>query len=365
MSERAKRPRNARIEALRVCAIACIAVFHTFQPWFEAATEGSWDAAPGLLAALGCVSLLGAFGNHVFFLISGFFLVPRAADASHEKGYWGSQLRVCARRAATILVSVALWAAVALAVNAWVMPVGRVSLTDLTWLVGGLQFIWVYLVVMLAVPLIGWVWARVRSPRATVIAIAVVVFAVNAYIAFVSPGADERGLLEWRKLMSAVSYVVAFLTGGALAGARLGWGRRALAASAAACVVAACAAGLAENLWLLKALSFKSTSLLSFALAVSLMACAAGTRPSERAEKGRLAALVRATTPSILGFYIAQSVFTSAWHPAANELLERALGAGDAAFLAVGVLASLVFLAVVLLVDRALRVSLLKLLHLA
>lgn len=365
MGERTRRPRNARIEALRVIAIACIAVFHTFQPWFEAATDGSWAAGPGLLAALGCVSLLGAYGNHVFFLISGFFLVPRAAAASRDDGYWSAQLRACGRRALTVLASVAVWAAVALAVNAWVVPVGRVSLTDPTWLVGGLQFIWVYLAVMVAVPVIGWVWARVRSPRGVVLVVTVVVFAVNAYIAFVSPGSDERGLLEWRKLMSAVSYVVAFLVGGALSGARLSWGPRALAASAACCVVAACAAGLASDLWLLKALSFKSTSLLSFALAVSSMACAAGGMGEGRLETGRLAAAIRATTPSILGFYIAQSVFTSAWHPVANELLASALGVGPAAFLATGTLASLVFLAAVLLADRALRVSLLRLLRLA
>lgn len=365
MSEQAKRPRNARIEALRALAIAGIAVFHTFQPWFEAATDGIWSTTPELLAALGCVSLLGAYGNHVFFLISGFFLVPRAARASQEEGYWGAQLRAFGRRALVILSSVAIWAAVALAVSTWVAPIERVSLTSLSWLVGGLQFIWVYLVVVACVPLIGWVWARVRSPRAAVCALAVVVFAVNAYIAFVSPGSDERGLLEWRKLMSAVSYVVAFLAGGALAESRLGWGRRMLAVSGACCIIAACAAGLSENLWLLKALSFKSTSLLSFALAVSSMACAAGARPNGHSEGDHPAALIRAITPSILGFYIAQSMFTSAWHPAANELLARALEAGSAAFLATGVLASLAFLSVVLIVDRVLRINLLRRLSLA
>ena len=364
MSATKKQPRDVRVEALRVIAIACIAVFHTFQPWFEAATEGSWSAGPVLLSALGCVNLLGSYGNHVFFLISGFFLVPRAAAAASEKDYWASQLRTFCRRAVTILASVAVWAAVALAVSAWVVPVGRVSLTDLTWLVGGLQFIWVYLVVMLAVPLIGWVWAHVRSPRTVVCVLVAAVFVVNAYIAFVSPGADERGLLEWRKLMSAVSYVAAFLAGGALAGTRLDWGRRALAASVVLSVGAACFAGATGNLWLAKALSFKSTSLLSFALAVSSLACAAQTPPKDSGQ-GRLAAAIRATTPSILGFYIAQSVFTSSWHPVAHDLLSAALAWGPVAFLAVGVVASLVFLAALLIVDRLLRVSLLKLLRLA
>ena len=60
----AQAPRNARIEALRLVAILAIAVFHTFQPWFAAATADSWDVwvtSPAMLAALGCISLLGAY----------------------------------------------------------------------------------------------------------------------------------------------------------------------------------------------------------------------------------------------------------------------------------------------------------------
>ena len=91
MSESTARPRNLSIEALRLVAIAGIAIFHTFQPWFAAATDGTWQAGAPALAALGCVSLLGAYGNNVFFLISGMFLVPRAADASSERGYWRDQ----------------------------------------------------------------------------------------------------------------------------------------------------------------------------------------------------------------------------------------------------------------------------------
>ena len=69
---------------------------------------------------------------------------------------------------------------------------------------------------VLATPLMGWVWRRVRRPVPVVWALVACVFAVNAYIAFVSPGDEVRGLLEWRKLMSAVSYLVSFLAGGAL-----------------------------------------------------------------------------------------------------------------------------------------------------
>lgn len=360
MGETGRQRRNARIEALRLIAIACIAVFHTFQPLFDALTAGSWEAGAPMRLALGCVSLLGAYGNHVFFLISGFFLVPRAAQAAREKGFLATQLRASGRRAATILASVALWAAVALVVSAWVVPLEGVSLGSAGWLVGGLQFIWVYLAVVVAVPLIGWAWARVRSPRAVVCALVCATLAVNAYIAFVSPGGAERGLLEWRKLMSAASYLVAFLTGGALAGADLSWGRRALAASVAASVAAEAWAALSNDLVLLGALSFKSTSALSFALAVSSLACVAA-RGEDPGAEGPLAAAARALAPSILGFYIVQSMFYSLWRPAADALLAAVAAAGPLALLATGTLFSLAFLAAVLLVDRLFRVRLARL----
>ena len=101
--------RNPRVEALRLVAIVGIAIFHTFQPWFEAATDGSWAASPLTLVAVGLISLLGAYGNHVFFLISGFFLVPRAAARSGEPGYWREQARAAARRSVAILLTVALY----------------------------------------------------------------------------------------------------------------------------------------------------------------------------------------------------------------------------------------------------------------
>ena len=373
-----KAPRDARIEALRLAAIASIAVFHTFQPWFAAATDGSWTADAPTLWALGLISLLGAFGNHVFFMVSGLFLVPQAARAAHEPDYWLTQARRTARRAATILASVVLYAALALAVNAWVTPVDGVGLDKTWWLLGGLEFIWVYLMLIAATPVMGWVWARVRKPEAVVGALAVAVFALNAYIAFVSPGEAERGLLEWRKLMSAVSYLVAYLVGGALGARRTrlleeGHDSRpgllgsplpltiALAASATVEAVAACS----NNLGLLAALSFKSTSVLSFALATG--AVCAVTGPHRNADRpSRAAAAVRWPTPAILGYYISQSMFAGLWRPAFEDICAGALDAGGPlVLLATGVVASVALLAVVLVVDRLVRVNLLRQVHLS
>lgn len=84
------RVRDARVEALRLAAIAGIAVFHTFQSWFAAAVSGAWAPGTAALWALGTISLLGAFGNHVFFAVSAYFLIPSAVRASQQQGYWGA-----------------------------------------------------------------------------------------------------------------------------------------------------------------------------------------------------------------------------------------------------------------------------------
>ena len=363
MSERNPRPRNLRIEALRLIAIAGIAVFHTFQPWFSAATDGSWAPSAASLTVLGCVSLLGTYGNHVFFIVSGLFLIPRAAQASRDEGYWAAQARSLARRALVIGASVVLYALIVLAVSTWVAPIEGVALGQSAWLLGGLEFIWVYLACVVAVPVIGWAWRRVRAPRTVVTAILVCVFAVNAYIAFISPGGEVRDLLEWRKLMSAVTYLVAFLAGGALGEKNLARPGRALAVSCGAALLLEGAAAVAGNTWLLGALSFKSTSLLSFALAAASVSLAA-TAPAEAGD-GPASRVVRLLAPSILGFYVSQSMFYPLWRPAIDGLCAAAAAAGEAALLAVGAFASLALLVALLLFDRAVRIPLLRAARLA
>lgn len=361
--------RNPRIEALRLVAIAGIALFHTFQPWFSAATDGSWAAGPLITWALGCVSLLGAYGNHVFFLISGLFLVPRAAQASTTAGYWPDQVRKTGRRALTILASVALYALVALAVSTGVVPVEGVSLHEAGWLVGGLEFVWLYLVFVALVPLVGWTWRRMRRPHAAVFVLVSMAFALNAYIAFLSPGEVDRGLLEWRKLMSAASYLVAFLVGGVLGETQSRRPARALAACAAVAVVVEGAAAFMGSSDVLVALSFKSTSALSFALAVLSVAYAARSADAATAPAStptnHAAALTCRAAPCVLGFYLAQSVFSPLWRPLADALTQAAAAGGDVALLVAGTAFSLALLAVMLLTDALVRLPLLRWLGLA
>ena len=72
-----KAARNIVIEALRLVAVAGIAVFHTFQWAFQAVCVGAVEYAPLAIfpysGALGFINLLGCWANEVFFMISGYF----------------------------------------------------------------------------------------------------------------------------------------------------------------------------------------------------------------------------------------------------------------------------------------------------
>lgn len=80
-----KASRNTSIEALRLVAVAGIAIFHTFQWTFQAVCTGLPEYAPLAVfpysGALGFINLLGCWANEVFFMISGYFLIPSAVRA--------------------------------------------------------------------------------------------------------------------------------------------------------------------------------------------------------------------------------------------------------------------------------------------
>lgn len=92
-----KAARNISIEALRLVAVAGIAIFHTFQWTFQAACTGMPEYAP-LVAfpysgVLGLINLLGCWANEVFFMISGYFLIASAARAWNDGATWASQMQ--------------------------------------------------------------------------------------------------------------------------------------------------------------------------------------------------------------------------------------------------------------------------------
>lgn len=356
--------REPRVEALRLVAAASIAVFHTFMPWFYELTHSYGLGAyivdnPVTTPLLGFFNLLGAFGNNVFFFISGLFLVPAAARASLQGGYWAAQRAKTAARVKQILATVALYLALILGVSAFVTPIEGVSLAKLPSLLVWLEFIWVYLALTTLAPAIGWVWARIRRPKAAAAVIIAAVFAVNAYIAFFDMGDLDRGLLDWRKLMSAVTYFAAFIGGAALADVRLRPGAAAtlLAAAVGVSLGVECKLAWSRELLLMYATSFKSTSALSFAMAAAAVFFA---RRND-GKKGAGLGLATRFSPSILGFYILQSLTSPLWQPAFGELLEDVYlmpQTTSCEMLAAGVGLSLALLAGLLAFDRVFRLRL-------
>lgn len=359
-----KTAREPRVEALRLVAAASIAVFHTFMPWFYELTHcyglGAYIVDnPVATPLLGFFNLLGAFGNNVFFFISGLFLVPAAARASLQDGYWAAQRAKTAERVKHILATVVLYLTLILGVSTFVAPIEGVSLAKLPSLLVWLEFIWVYLALTALAPAIGWAWARLRHPKAIAAAIIALVFAVNAYIAFFNMGDLDRDLLDWRKLMSAVTYFAAFVGGAVLADARLRPGAAAalLTATIGVSLCVECKLAWSRELLLMYATSYKSTSALSFAMA------AAAVLFARRCDGKKGARLEPATrfSPSILGFYILQSLTSPLWQPAFRGLLEDVYlmpQTTSCEMLAAGVGLSLALLAGLLVFDRAFRLRL-------
>lgn len=359
-----KAAREPRVEALRLVAAASIAVFHTFMPWFYELTHcyglGAYIVDnPIATPLLGFFNLLGAFGNNVFFFISGLFLVPAAARTSLQGGYWAAQRAKTAARVKQILATVALYLALILGVSAFAVPIEGVSLAKLPSLLVWLEFIWVYLALTALAPVIGWAWARLRHPKAVAAAIIAAVFAVNAYIAFFDMGDLDRGLLDWRKLMSAVTYFASFIGGAALAEVRLRPGAAAalLAAAVGVSIGVECKLAWSRELLLMYATSFKSTSALSFAMAAAAVLFAR----RNGGKKGAGLGLATRFSPSILGFYILQSLTSPLWQPAFRELLEDVYlmpQTTSCEMLAAGVGLSLALLVGLLVFDLAFRLRL-------
>ena len=359
-----KTAREPRVEALRLVAAASIAVFHTFMPWFYELTHcyglGAYIVDnPVATPLLGFFNLLGAFGNNVFFFISGLFLVPAAARASLQDGYWAAQRAKTAERVKHILATVVLYLTLILGVSALAVPIEGVSLAKLPSLLVWLEFIWVYLALTALAPAIGWAWARLRHPKAIAAAIIALVFAVNAYIAFFNMGDLDRDLLDWRKLMSAVTYFAAFVGGAVLADVRLRPGAAAalLTATIGVSLGVECKLAWSRELLLMYATSYKSTSALSFAMAAAAVLFA---RRNDGKKGARLEPATR-FSPSILGFYILQSLTSPLWQPAFKELLEDVYlmpQTTSCEMLAAGVGLSLALLAGLLVFDRAFRLRL-------
>ena len=381
--ERAK-SRMLSVEVLRVCALLGIAIFHTFQNWYGAVVSGeamSWVVAetlyqPSSLAVMGCMDQLGAWGNHVFFMISGYFLLPRvmrdaiAGESVEEEG------NKTFRRVVNILSTVAFYVVFAWVVALLAPQAELVSMTGVGWLAQGLQFVWLYVLFVLLCPVLGRLMARCQRHMVWVLAVTTfVVYAANLYIAFFAPGDEYRTLWEWRKMMSGVTYGLSFVMGGCI-GARSSLAAREPRANSpmVVLILAILVTILAEtyaavrcDLSLLTALSYKSTSPFACAMAVAALNYAVSLPSDAGSRHLGLARACAYMTSGMLGFYVMQALFSWGWHRCVSELIGYAIDSGFWTFVLSGVLLSaLLFLALVsvdVLVRQPMMAWINKLLH--
>lgn len=362
-----KAARNIAIEALRLIAVAGIAVFHTFQWTFQATCAGLPEYVP--LAAfphsgvLGFINLLGCWANEVFFMISGYFLIASAARAWDDGATWKLQMQRTAQRLGKVVMPTAFYCVVALAWSTVVSPIPDVTLNTHCWYTLGLEFIWVYAATVFMAPWFGLAKCRLsqKSYTTTVIAVGILAFVVNGYLAAMST--TSAGEFSWlQKLMSAATYVIAFLIGGLLrdvtdamdsdrAGAL---GMRSLTAVLALATILEGALSFTGNLTAMAVLSYKSTSLISFALAAASLLFAATRRSASG--NPRTAGVIVTLSTATLGFYVMQSLTSSLWRPVFNTLLANILVSENspaAICIITGTIISIVFALALLIIDAA------------
>lgn len=362
-----KAARNISIEALRLVAVAGIAIFHTFQWAFQAVCAGMPEYAP--LAAfpysgtLGFINLLGCWANEVFFMISGYFLIASAARAWDGGATWASQMQRTVQRLGKVVFPTAFYCLAALAWSTAISPIPDVTLDTHYWYTLGLEFIWVYAATVCIAPLFGLAKNRLskKSYTAAVIVVGILAFVVNGYLAAMS--ATSGGEFSWlQKLMSAVTYVIAFLIGGLLrdvtgamdsekAGAL---GTRSLAAVLAIATILEGVLSFTGNLTAMAVLSYKSTSLISFALAAASLLFAATRRSASG--NPRTAGVIVTLSTATLGFYVMQSLASSLWRPVFNTLLANILVSQNspaAICIITGTVISIVFALALLIIDAA------------
>lgn len=359
--------RNLPIELLRVCAIIGIAIFHTFAPAFQqatAATPAITMPAPALWL-LGIMMILGSWGNHVFFMISGYFLIPQSMRHVDEAGYWKTQYQCAGRRALMAAACVAFYAILAFALR---LPSAK-SLGH--WTIG-LEFVWLYCAFVLLAPAVAWCMCRLPDLvfRTGLIILLAIVYALNIGIA-VNHGSSPASfaLTDWQKWMSAVTYLFSFIVAGTLGSLQVtpsGLCRR--ITLALACTATLAAYALAVNLptsALLPALSFKSTSPLAFILAATALMAAAGVNNPPHDDCSPFWRCIRFLAPGIIGFYIMQSATVEIWQPWFISTMAAVSEAGNALWFATGIVLSLGLVLTAVVFDQLIRRPLLHSINLA
>lgn len=332
-----KASRNTSIEALRLVAVVGIAIFHTFQWTFQAVCTGVPEYAP--LAAfpysgiLGFINLLGCWANEVFFMISGYFLIPSAVRALQNGSSARDLTSKSLARLKKIVLPTLFYCAVCLFVSMYVYPLPEISLHEIGWLTLGIEFIWVYAASVLLVPVIALARKRIGGKNAPLVVtlLMIATFGVNLYIA--ATANETAGIILWRKLMSAVTYLVAFIAAGEMRFVLEHSDKTFVAQKSKVVLIGLVAAAIALELLLsansqyaaLWILSYKSTSAISFILAATSVAAAALHQPRREASVTDKA--IASLAAGTLGFYAVQSFTCNVWRPIFNNAI-YAMAAG-------------------------------------
>lgn len=362
-----KAARNISIEALRLVAVAGIAVFHTFQWTFQAVCTGLPEYAPlaafPYSGALGFINLLGCWANEVFFMISGYFLIPSAIRAIKNGSSAQSLTLKSLERLKKIVLPTLFYCSACLLVSMYVYPLPEISLHEIGWLTLGIEFIWVYAASVLLVPVIALIRQQIGSKRApfVVALLTFTTFGINCYIA--ATANEAAGIVLWRKLMSAVTYLVAFIAAGEMRFVLECHGNASCAQKSKIVLIGLVAATIALELLLsansqydaLWKLSYKSASVISFILATASVAAAALHQPRHEVPVADKAIISLAA--GTLAFYAVQSFTCNVWRPIFdNAIYSMATGiqTGDprpAAAILLGILMSLCLALALLLMD--------------
>lgn len=265
------------------------------------------------------------------------------------------------QRLGKVVFPTAFYCLVALVWSTVVSPIPDVSLGTHYWYTLGLEFIWVYAATVCLAPLFGLAKSRLskRSYAATVIIIGILAFVANGYLAAMSSA--NGGEFSWlQKIMSAATYVVAFLVGGLLrdvtdamdSGRVRSLGMRSLIAVLAIVIILEGTLSFTGNLAAMATLSYKSTSLISFALAAASLLFTA-TR-NNASSNPRVAGVIVTLSAATLGFYVMQSLTSSLWRPIFSAMLANILVAQSipaSICIATGTAISIVFALTLLVVD--------------
>ncbi len=362
-----KASRNTTIEALRLVAVAGIAIFHTFQWTFQAVCTGLPEYAPLAVfpysGALGFINLLGCWANEVFFMISGYFLIPSAVRALQNGSSTQYLTRKSFARLKKIVLPTLFYCAVCLLVSMYVYPLPEISLHEIGWLTLGIEFIWVYTASVLLIPVIALIRQQIGSKRASFIVALLMftTFGINCYIA--ATANEATGIVLWRKLMSAVTYLVAFIAAGEMRFVLECHGNASGVQKSKIILIGLIAATIALELLLsangqhdaLWKLSYKSTSVISFILAAASVAAAALHQP--RHETSAADKTIVSLAAGTIAFYAVQSFTCNVWRPIFNNAIytmATGIQTGEprpAAAILLGILMSLCLALVLLLMD--------------